>query len=116
MNDKKLAYLSLLSAVIGLLLLAGWSSVTPVPERAIGSLTEASLGEVVTVCGTVGGVKTNKDGHLFFSLTDDTGTINVVKFASRNKVNIENNIAVCATGEVTEYKDELELVAEGVDV
>lgn len=85
---------------------------TPPTETTIGALTTADVGRVVMLRGTLGEPETFSAG-VKFPLNDDTGTIilllwqNVYESAPEG---LDMGTQVVVTGEIAEYRGELELI------
>ena len=109
MDEGRLTLLSLGCSLVGLALLGLWSFTASVPAVAISSLQNASPGSVLTVCGHPLDVKV-KNGHTFFTIQDETGSIRAVKF--RESLVLDR--PVCVKAEVQDYQGTRELVVETV--
>lgn len=64
----------------------------------------------MTVCGDVLDVKI-KNGHTFFTIQDETGSIRAVKF--RAKLILHGSL--CARGSVQDYQGTRELVVDSLE-
>jgi DNA/RNA endonuclease YhcR with UshA esterase domain len=97
-------------STIGLILLLS-RSFTQEPTL-LSSITHDNIGSRVYVKGQVGGLRPSPDGHLFFQLNDEMGTIKVVVFSDVTKklpcILEGKNIEMRAT--VQDYRGEIELI------
>jgi len=119
MNEVQLMRLSLFGSVIGIAALYVVSlNFASVPVN-IGEITNSFTGNAILVKGVVSDIYLHGDGHIFFTLSDGTGSIKVVlwddtvKQIELNHVNIrelEEGDSLKITGEAELYKGELELV------
>ena len=117
-TDEKLAKISLVLAVIGII--AIYLSITlPGPERLkIESIDEKDSGRLVSVNGTINSISAS-NGNIFIGLEDATGNITVVMFertARGQKVyELQENDSVVVDGQVGIYKSELEIIASKIE-
>lgn len=124
MNECNAMRLALACSVLGIILLflfSSWAEQSSAPVN-INELSLDNVGSGVKVCGNPTSQRTSK-GHLFFSLDDGTGGINIVVFnttAGRMNISLaalETASPVCALGQLEEYppgSGGLELVAKKV--
>lgn len=119
MNDRRLFKLSLSLSVVGLILLGVGVSLREPRHTQIDSITVSDRGEIVRVTGIVEDVVFNGE-HLFFKLTDGSGTIKVVVFENdlvRQDFygsELADGARVAVKGRIELYKGTLELVANRV--
>ena len=111
MQEPTLLKLSVVMALAGLGGLAYLASGPPV-FSPIGNLTPDDVGRGVTLCGNVSEVFTSRNGHLFFTITDETGSLRGVVFNS-SRVIVESG-EECVIGRVDMYRNELEVIVEGL--
>jgi DNA/RNA endonuclease YhcR with UshA esterase domain len=89
----------------------------PVPSKTtIGALTAADVGRVVTLCGTIGEREIFSSG-VRFRLDDGTGTIILLLWQNvydetPDADRLAADVRVKVTGQVEEYRGELEIVPE----
>jgi len=118
MEESGLLKLSLACSLLGLLSIFLVSGYVSEAILDIGSVTGDITGVAAKVCGNVTYRHVSKNNHLFFRLTDSTGTISVVVFNSTarsmdgNPYSIEEGDDICAFGEVSMYKGEVEILAD----
>jgi len=116
MNSKKLLKLSIIIAIIGigLLFFLTRNLETSVQVRDL----ETYLGETVKVEGEIIKLFTSKDGHVFFTLRDESGEIQIVAFRNSNiqeAYNIQKGQEISVKGKVQEYKGKLEIIAKRIE-
>jgi DNA/RNA endonuclease YhcR with UshA esterase domain len=119
-NERdRLMKLLLLGSVIGIVALYIVSQNITSPPVNINEALSMANGNVILVNGIVSGVQLHEDGHIFFTLNDDTGSVkvvlwkDVVKQLELNHVNIDeikNGDRLEITGTIELYRGELELV------
>lgn len=72
------------------------------------------VGTTVTVSGKIMSHNYHKDGHLFMTISDGTGSMRVTIFsdlASRiNPDNVAKSVTIRVTGNVDEYKGNLQII------
>ena len=118
-TDEELRKLSLFFSIfglIGVLVLAYFT--TPIEVR-LEEVTEEMLGKYVLVKGEVKRMKWSEDGHVFLTLGNENIRLKVVIFASRaSKLKdlreLESGDSILVKGRVSEYRGELEVVAEDI--
>ena len=117
-TDEKLAKISLVLAVIGII--AIYLSITLLgPEHLeIGSISEKDSGRQVSVNGTINSLSTS-NGNIFIELEDATGSITVVLFErtarGQKAYELQENDSVAVNGQVSIYKSELEIIASKIE-
>lgn len=116
MDNKMIIKVALSIAIFGII---GMYLFTNLTQNAI-SIAEATnfVGEKVTVKGTIDSYYTSKDGHVFFSLSDMSGSIKAVVFRNSNiesAYNLKDGQKIVLTGKVEEYKDSFEIIASKID-
>ena len=114
MKDETLLKASLAIAGIGLaglFLLSG--SIQPT-AMAVAQLNGDILNQKVQVTGTASSISTSSAGHTFFTLSDSTGKISVVAFASSNLQPPNQTCNVTVKGRLQEYNGKLEIVADSI--
>ncbi len=116
MDNKLLLKVSISVALIGII---GLYIFTSSAENSMNVAdTGDYIGQRVTLDGVVGKPYASKDGHVFFDLSDSTGTIKAVAFRSSNieaAYELKEGQQITLTGKVEEYKDALEIVASKID-
>ena len=120
MEESGLLKLSLACSLLGLLSIFLVSGQVSENALEIGSVTGDMTGVAAKVCGNVTYKHVSKNNHLFFRLTDETGTISVVVFndtargMTGNPYSLEEGDNICALGKVGMYKGSVEILADSL--
>jgi DNA/RNA endonuclease YhcR with UshA esterase domain len=117
MKERFLMRISFIGSVIGLVAIYMIVSHMDFSGVKIGSITGDMTGTTVNVTGNVEDLYRHKDGHIFFTLSDETGGVKIVIWsdtAKRLNFTIKNNIDVNVMGNVKLYKGEPEVIARTV--
>ena len=114
MRDK-LLMLSLGLSVFCLLALYITAQGYQPPSYTIAELSEDFYGKQVSVEGAVTSVSTSKEGHVFFTLTDQ-GSIQVVAFKSSGLSAPQKGSTVKVQGEYAKYNENPEIIAKKIEV
>ena len=114
MRDK-LLMLSLGLSVFGLIALYITAQGYQPPSYTIAELSEDFYGKQVSVEGAVGGIKTSREGHIFFTLADQTGSIQVVAFKTSGLSAPARGSIVKVQGEYTKYNENPEIIAKKIE-
>lgn len=110
MRETTLKAIAVSCSLLGLVIVYT-ISVTPLSPTPINALSISDSGKQAKVCGEVEAKRVSK-GHIFFSLSDGYGTINVVIFnTTASKLvktgldiyGVKNGDYSCATGRLSEY-------------
>jgi aspartyl/asparaginyl-tRNA synthetase len=107
MDEGRARILALFCSVLGIAFLfvaSSWIEQYSEPSM-ISGLSLDDVGYGIKVCGNATDVRSSK-GNIFFGITDGTGTLNSVIFSNilhGNTTGLENNMPICATGELEEY-------------
>jgi len=116
MNEKKLVMISLPGAFVCLIMLYIVSLNQAYFHVNAGDITGEMVGKVVNVSGEVAGLWEN-NGHLFFRLEDDSGSVKIVvwrdfrELISEKGLNeIKNGMELNVIGTVEIYRGELEVI------
>ncbi|MBT3691207.1 hypothetical protein HOG16_03130 [Candidatus Woesearchaeota archaeon] len=115
MNENTLLKCSLLFSILGILAILFISETSSIELSKISDLTKESIEEKVRI---IGEIKTIGDspGLIILNLEDDTGTITVMLFKNEEEIPLEKNQRVEVIGTITEYKDQLEIIADQIKV
>ena len=113
MNERSLVKISVLCFLSGFLtLFYAYSTLSDV-SRPIGEATLDYTGESMVLCGDISDMSRSDAGHLFFTLSDGTGSIKAVAFNSSQVSGIsDDRTTICIKGVIDVYKDELEIIAK----
>ena len=110
MRDESLLKLSIITSLIGIIMLFFAIQLIEVKTVKISDITENMSGEKVTVYGYVISVY-EKNGNMFLKIRDEK-EINVVVF--NNHFDIEKDDYVKVEGKIDVYKNKLEIIAESI--
>lgn len=90
------------------------SSSFEAPVYSIDEITKDMVGTTVTISGKIVSHTYHRDGHIFMTVSDDTGDIRVTVFSDLatkiNPDNIAKSAAVKITGSVDEYKGSMQVI------
>ena len=92
----------------------GVSELTAYLKRTIK--TDPILGGTLLVKGEVSNLKPSSRGHVYFTLKDDTASINAVMWAStasKSKFTLEEGMELIATGDLDLYAPQRKLFTGG---
>lgn len=120
MDEHFLQRLCLFLTICGIVILF-FLVVTIEPKNIkISDIDESMIGYYVTVYGVVSSKPIWSEENLFFDLSDGEKSIKVVMFSrdtrKYNELKIRKGNEVVVIGRVSEYKGELEIVAEKIVV
>ena len=119
MDEGDIIKICLVGSVGGLIILYLSIGMIDPEITDIGDLGREDVNRLVKVCGRINNLKVSKDGHLFFEIMDETGSIRVViwrdilKHMYMKNVNISrfrNGAKVEMTGSIELYRNEIELI------
>ncbi len=113
MQDEEIIKISIVTVVIGLVGLIITSGFVSIDTIDISDIDNSKLDEDVEINGIVDSVYITKSDTTIIKISDDTGSINVVVFASTNLDTVINeNMNVSITGKVSIYNGAYELILE----
>lgn len=118
MNDRALAKLSLVmvaAGILGLFLV----NLLIVPEiLTTGEIDDSRLGQIVSLDADVKRISVS-DGNIFMTLVDNIGEIKAVMWQSAARgteaYNLTAGDAVLVTGQITNYRGEIELIVSKIE-
>lgn len=120
MKTRILLYISVVCSLVGIASLFLLSlKVTPKP-RKVGEIGYDDLGDYVKIQGKVKSKYVTEDDHMFLTVSDESGMIEVIAFANkalslkRRGVNPKENESIMVTGKVNEYQGRLEIIVEQI--
>jgi DNA/RNA endonuclease YhcR with UshA esterase domain len=105
----KISLVASFAGLAGMFFIAGNANIDSVPAADI---TPDDVGRSIKVCGSVERKFISRNRHVFFDITDESGSLKVVVFNS-TKAAVDSE-RVCVTGRVNLYKGRLEIIADGV--
>lgn len=112
MNEKELLKISLISSLIGILILFFLTYTIKVNLYEINSLSKDNLDDIVRVKGIVQSF-TETPGLYIVNLKDNTGRITVVIFKDE-KLGLREGLNMEVIGNVVEYKNNIEIIAKEI--
>lgn len=114
MQDKTLLKISIFTSIVGIVAL--YFIMQP-SEIRIGDINRDYTGRTVKVLGEISSKYESKNGHIFLKLADSSGEISVVIF---NNTKVERNLEIGQmieiSGEIEEYKGELEIILKTIAI
>jgi DNA/RNA endonuclease YhcR with UshA esterase domain len=113
MNENSLLKLSLIFALIGILTIFYISETTTVNISKILDLSKDNLDQKVRIKGEINSMG-ESPGLIILNIKDQTGTITTILFKDNSTINLERNQIIDITGTLTEYKNELEIIADQI--
>ena len=106
--------ISIVIAVVGIIALF---FLTQYKNEKVSKIEDLKVGQIERIEGMVNSVYVSKDRHVFLSVSDSTGDIDVVAFKSANidlAYELENGDTVSVLGKVDEYKGKNEIIAQDI--
>lgn len=125
MNDRQLMRLCFLGSMAGIAAIYLVSLQIESSPVGAGEVTSGMTGSVVKVRGEVVDLYRHSNGHVFFSVRDDTGKVRVVLWQNEverlelsgfNASGIRNGLSAEVTGTVEMYRGEPEIIPVRGDV
>jgi aspartyl-tRNA synthetase len=121
MKENKLIRICLIGSCIGILAIYVISFSLVSQEYLIGDVNKNMIGQNVKLIGSPTNIYHHINGHMFFDLTDDSGSIKVVIWENvKEQLAMQgtdlrglnkDNIIECS-GEIELYKGELEIIPD----
>ena len=118
MNEKQLIRISILGSVITLILIFIFvSSINPVNVK-IGDIGVNDAGKTVNITGVIRNLNM-KNGYVFFTLSDETGEIQIVLWSNVmkeleikgvNQTSLKDGMSINMEGTIDIYKGQLQIV------
>jgi len=118
MNEKQLIRISILGSVITLILIFIFvSSINPVNVK-IGDIGVNDAGKTVNITGVIRNLNM-KNGNVFFTLSDETGEIQIVLWSNVmkeleikgvNQTSLKDGMSINMEGTIDIYKGQLQIV------
>jgi exonuclease VII large subunit len=106
--------LALVIAVVGIIALF---FLTQYKNENVSRIEDLKVGQVERIEGMVNSVYVSKDSHVFLSVADSSGEIDVVAFKSSNidiAYDLESGDQISVLGKVDEYKGKMEIIAKEI--
>ena len=121
MGEGCLLRISVVCSVAGLLALVYFSAAEHEASK-IGGISPEDAGLLMKICGTIESKHVSKNGHIFMTIGDDTGSIRAVVFnntAQRIRgldcYGLKKGDTVCMTGRIDMYEGELEIIPKSIE-
>ena len=113
---KNISKISFFATIIGIACLVVVSQYIQPEKISIGSINDASVGKIVSVNGIIG--NTSLTNKMFFSLSDTTGTVDVLIFENvlKSSTALKDGFVVTVAGKIFLYKNKYEIIAESVKI
>ncbi len=112
MNEKSLLKLALLISILGLILLYIVSKNIVIDDTTIEKITNEEIEGDVVIKGIVKEI-TERSGTTFIIINQES-EIEVIVFSSN--VNLSKGDNVKITGQVSEYKNQKEIIADKIEI
>jgi len=118
MHDRQIAKLSLVMAVVGILGLFLVNLLIVPTFLTVGEIDETRVGQIVSVDSDIKRISIS-EGHVFMTLDDGTGELKAVMWQSAARdtgaYNLSVGDAVLVTGQIANYRGELEIVVSRLE-
>lgn len=119
-SDSQLRKIAFVFAIIGIAGIVAVAQFSKPEQVKAAEINEAMLGSIVELAGRAANL-TEKDGHIFMDVADDSGSIKVVMFERTARTQkgvyvLKKGDNVTVTGKVLLYKGELEVQADEIRI
>ena len=112
-TDKKLAQISLLISVAGIIALFFLTQTIEPLHISISEIDESTESQKIVTQGNIQYI-TTKNGNTLIILEDNNYTINIISF--KKQYQMQRNTKILVTGTVQTYKGEMEIIADSIHV
>ena len=112
MKEKMLLKISLITSIIGILILLIILDKIDISDSNISSINKDLVDKQVKIKGEITRL-TETTGLYIINIKDNTGNIDVIVF-KEEKLELEKGNIVEIEGQVTEYQDKLEVIAKKI--
>ena len=114
MNNQILLKISLIISIIGIIILLLLANIIQPTQIKIKNIDESLLNQKIEIKGQIQSIKTYKESNFqIITINDSTGKIDI---SLDNPINITKNQTIIVTGRVTEYKSNLQVQADKIQV
>ena len=118
-TEQELRNFSLFLSILGLIGVVVVAYFTTPMEVRLEDVTEDLLGKYVMVRGEIKRMRWSDEGHVFLTIGNENARLKIVIFAStasklKELKELESGDKVLVKGRVSEYRGEIELVAENI--
>jgi len=116
MKEKTLFKLALVCSIIGLMVLFFVSENIKIKEIDVGKITDSEVGKEIRVIGVVNRI-TDTEKVMFLEVGQEkVEDIDVILFKEEEKINIKKGDHVELLGEIEEYNEDYNILANAVKV
>jgi len=112
MQEKTLLKISLITSLIGILILLLILDKIDVSDSNINLINKTSLDEQVKIKGEITRI-TETPGLYILNIKDNTGNIDIIIF-KEDKIDLEKGSIIQVEGQVTEYQSKIEIIAKKI--
>jgi len=114
MKNQTLLKISLIISILGIIILLFLLNIIKPTQIKIKNLDDNYLNQKVELKGIIQGIKTYKESNFqIITINDSTGKIDITL---DNPINITKNKSVTVIGKVTEYKNNLQIQADKIEL
>ncbi len=113
MNENSLLKISLVFSLIGILTIFYISETTTINLSEISDLTKEDLDNKVRIKGEIISIG-DTPGLMIVNVKDLTDQMTIILFKDNSTINLERGKIIDITGTLTEYKNELEIIADQI--
>jgi len=114
MEESTLLKISLVSALVGIIIILFSAETITAPYLTIDNITKDHIDKTIRTGGLITSSK-ETPGLILINLKDSTGEITAIIFKDKN-ITISRYLPVEVTAKVVEYEDELELQIEEIKI
>ncbi len=112
MHEKTLLKISLITSLVGILILLIILDKIDISDSDIASINKTLIDKQVKIKGEITRT-TETPGLYILNVKDNTGNIDIIIF-KEDKIELKKGDIVEIEGQITEYQDKLELIAKKV--
>lgn len=113
MEEKHILLVAIVVSIAGLIGLLILSMYAQPRIVSVSNITQNMLGDVVCVCGHAENISISENA-MFFDLVENGGRIAVVFFDVKLAEKVTENTNICIDGEISLYKQKLEIIGRGI--
>jgi len=119
MRDETLLKLSLVTGIVGIIVLFSITKMTEVQAIEIANAKEY-LGKTVLMSGNITSMSISEKGTIFLKISDKTGEINAVIFknlvSKLSGYDLKKGMQVQIQGKINKYEGELEIIPDKISI
>ena len=113
MNENSLLKISLVFSLIGIFTIFYISETTTINLSEISDLSKEDLDNKVRIKGEIISIG-DTPGLMIVNVKDLTDQMTIILFKDNSTINLERGKIIDITGTLTEYKNELEIIADQI--